>query len=149
MAADASQALGAPEIAGSFVMPKGMTRKMTMGAAGSVVGGAVGSVAAQALGGSLKHEGAPPFGRVGYVAVTANEIAIVKGKTGMFKAKVGNEVVARAPRSEIASSELDGKMLKAKLKIEFSDGGWWEFEVPKANRKTAEKVVSALGGRIH
>ena len=146
MGADAADALGAPEIAGTFVSPKGLTKRMTGATAGSVVGGVVGRVAATAAMGH--HEGAPSFGTVGYVAVTADELAIVQGKTGLFKPKVGSEVVARVARSEIASTELDPGMLKAALKIQFADGGWWEFEVPKVYRKTAEQVVRALGGRV-
>ena len=136
--ADASEALGAPEVAGTFVSPKGLTRRMT----GAVAGGAVGDVIAGSA-----SEGAPSFGTVGYVAVSANEVAIVQAKKGAFKPKVGSEVIARAPRSEITSVELDPGALKAALKIGFADGRAWEFEVPKIYRKTAEQVVRALGGR--
>jgi hypothetical protein len=146
MAADAADALGAPQVAGTFVSPKGLTKRMTGAAAGSVIGGVVGRVAATAAMGG--HEGAPSFGTIGYVAVTADEVAIVRGKAGLFKPKVGSEVVARVARSEVASAELDPGALKAALKIEFSDSGWWEFEVPKVHRKTAEQVVRALGGRV-
>jgi hypothetical protein len=146
MAADASEALGAPQLAGSFVSPKGLTKQLTAGAAGTVVGGAAGSMAAHMATGGLQWDGAPDFGRVGYVAVTAEEIAIVKGKSGLMKPKVGSEVIARAPRSEIAAVELDPGALKAALKVRFADGGHWEFEVPKIYRKTAQQVVRALGG---
>ncbi len=47
MAADASHALGAPEVAGAFVNPKGMTKKVTAAVAGQVAGGAVGTFAAK------------------------------------------------------------------------------------------------------
>ena len=126
--------------------PKGLTKRMTGAAAGSVVGGVVGRVAATAAMGG--YGGAPSFGTLGYVAVTADELAIVRGKTGLFKPKVGTEVVARVARSGVASAELDPGALKAALEIEFADGGWWEFEVPKVHRKTAEQVVRALGGHV-
>jgi hypothetical protein len=147
MAGDAADVLGAPELAGSFVSPKGLTKRMTGIAAAGVVGGVAGGMAAQARSTAKGFDGAPPFGAIGYVAVTAGEVAIVKGKTGLLKPKVGTEVVARAPRSEVASAELEGGALKAALTIRFADGGWWEFEVPKVYRKTAEQVVNALGGR--
>jgi hypothetical protein len=147
MARDASEALGAPEVAGSFVSPKGLTKRMTGIAAGGVVGGVIGGMAAAGWSGAKGFEGAPPFGTIGYVAVSASEVAIVRGKSGLLKPKVGAEVVARAPRSDVASAELEGGALKAALTIRFTDGGWWEFEVPKIYRKTAEQVVSALGGR--
>jgi len=148
MAADASQALGAPQVAGTFVSPKGLTRRMTGVAAGGVVGGVIGGMAASAASAGKGYEGAPEFGTIGYVAVTADEIAIVKGKTGLFKPKVGSDVIARSPRSDIASVELDPGALKAALKVQFADGGWWEFEVPKIHRKTAQQVVAALGGKV-
>jgi len=147
--ADASQALGAPELAGSLVNPKGMTKKMTASVAGQVAGGAAGAFAAGMAAGGPAYSGAPDvpnFGRVGYVAVTENEVALVKTKSGLMKMKISDEVLARAPRSEIASVELDKGTLLSHLKIEFTNGVLWEFDVPKASKKTAEKVVGALGG---
>jgi hypothetical protein len=146
MAQDASEVLGAAEEAGSFVGPKGLTKRMTVGVAANMLGGIVGGTAAGVAMG--KFEGAPEFGRIGYLAVTASEVAIVEGKSGAFKPKIGQSVIARAPRAEVASAELDGGMLKAALKIGFANGGWWEFEIPKINRKTAENVVRTLGGTI-
>jgi hypothetical protein len=40
----------------------------------------------------------PSFGRVGYVAVSEDEIALVKTKTGAFKMRITDEVLARARR---------------------------------------------------
>jgi len=34
----------------------------------------------------------PLFGRAGYVAVTESDIAVVKGKSGLFKPRIGNDV---------------------------------------------------------
>ena len=145
MAADAAHALGAPQVAGTFVSPKGLTKQLTAATAAGVVGGAIARGVAAA---ATRQDGAPSFGTLGYVAVTADEVAIVRGKAGLFKPKVGSEVVSRVARSEVTSAELDPGALKAALKIEFRDGGWWEFEVPKVHRKTAEQVVGALAGRI-
>ncbi len=144
MAGDASDVLGAPQVAGSFVSPKGLTKRMAGVAAAGVVGGVAGGMAAQAAATGRKYEGAPDFGVIGYVAVTADEVAIVKGKQGLMKPKIGSDVIARAPRSEVAAVELDPGALKAALKISFTNGGWWQFEVPKIYRKTAQQVVSAL-----
>ena len=80
MADDASGVLGAPEIAGTFVNPKGMTKKVTA----SVAGG------------------------------------------------------------EIASAELDEGRLLSHLKIVFGNGVAWEFDIPKANKKSAQDLVRAL-----
>jgi hypothetical protein len=141
VATNASEALGAQELAGCFVSPKGLTKKVTGATAAGMVAGVAGRAAAnQALG----SEGAPTFGGVGYVAVTAAEVAIVKGKTGLLKPSVGKDVIARVPREQVASVDLEPHMLTAKLKIGFTDGGWWEFEIPKMHRNAAEQMVRVL-----
>jgi hypothetical protein len=141
MASNASEVLGAQEIAGCFVSPKGLTKKMTGATAAGMVGGVAGRMAADK---ALGTEAAPTFGTVGYLAVTAAEFALVKGKTGLMKPSVGNEVFARVPRDQIVSVDLDAKMLTAALKIGFVGGGAWEFEVPKMHRKNAEHLVQVL-----
>lgn len=146
MANDATHVLGAPEVAGSFVSPKGLTKQLTTRAAGGEFAGIAGTVAAVAAT-SGPYEGAPQFGTVGYVAVTEDEVAVVRGKMGLLKPKVGSDVVGRIARREVVSAELDGGALKAALRIGFADGGSWEFEVPKIHRKTAEQVVRALDGK--
>ena len=95
MADDASSALGAPEIAGSLVNPKGFTKKVTASTAGSQLGGAIGSMAAGVIAGPASGSPAetPSFGRVGYIAVSENEVALVKTKSGAFKMKVTDEVL--------------------------------------------------------
>jgi hypothetical protein len=145
MATDASTALGAPELAGSFVSPKGLTRQLTARAAGGEFGGIAGTVGAVAAT-SGPYEGAPQFGTVGYVAVTDGEVAVLRGKMGLVRPKVGDDVVGRRARAEVVSAELDGGALKAALRIGFANGEGWEFEVPKIHRKTAERVVLALTG---
>ena len=150
MAADASRALGAAEVAGTFVNPKGLAKKMTAAVAGGEIAGAAGTIAAKVMTGPT-YRGAPDvpnFGRVGYVAVTENEIALVKTRTGAFKMKISDEVLARAPRTEVASAELDQGMLLSHLKIAFTNGVTWQFDVPKQGKKTAQGVVRALGGTI-
>jgi hypothetical protein len=141
VAANAAEVLGMPELAGCFVSPKGLTKKMTGAAAAGMVAGLAGTATANA---TIGKEGAPSFGTLGYVAVTATEVAIVKGKTGLLKPSVGSEVIARVSREQIASVELQPGALKAALKIGFADGGRWEFEVPKVHRKNAERVAHVL-----
>jgi hypothetical protein len=141
MATNASDGLGAHELAGCFVSPKGLTKKMTGATAAGLVAGVAGRMAADR---ALGAEGAPSFGTLGYVAVTGSELAIIKGKMGMLKPSVSEEIIARVPREQITSVVLDGGMLKAELTIGFAGGGSWEFEVPKVHRKNAELVVRAL-----
>jgi hypothetical protein len=148
MADDASQALGAPQVAGTLVNPKGMTKKVTAVVAGQVAGGLAGTLAARKAVGD-QYAGVPDvpeFGRVGFVALSDGEIALVKTKTGALKMKVTDEVLARAPRTAIASADLDEGRLLSHLTIAFSDGVIWQFDIPKAAKKTAQGVVKALGG---
>lgn len=146
MATDASAVLGAPQLAGGFVNPKGFARRVTASMAGGAIGGAIGSTIAGGTG--SQEQGVPDFGRVGYVAVTADEIALVKTKSGMLKMKLTDIVLAREPRSEITSAELKKGALVSALTITFSGGGEWKFDVPKANQRGAVEVVQALGGTM-
>jgi len=150
MADDASAALGAPQLAGTLVNPSGLTQKMTAGVVGRELAGLAGSVAVGASIGD-PYAGAPDvpeFGRVGYIAVSESEIALVKTKTGAFKMKVTDEVLARVGRSELTGSELQEGHLLSHLRLRFRDGRVWEFDIPKMSKNTAKSVVAALGGNL-
>jgi hypothetical protein len=149
MANDASAALGAPEIAGTLVNPAGYMKKRVARAAGREVAGFVGSAAA-GLAARDSHKGAsglPDFGRVGYVAVSATEVAVVKTKLG-WKMKPTDEALARASRSELASVELEEGRMVSHLRLRFASGQIWEFDVPKSDKKTARAVVAALESSV-
>jgi hypothetical protein len=143
MAQDASVALGAPQVAGSMVGPRGLGRKMT----GMAIGGLVGSAVA-GIGSGGKQRGTPSFGRVAYLAVSADEVALVKTKSGLWKMKVSDDVLARRPRSDVALAELKGGVMASAVTIEFTDGDAWAFDVPRANKTTATQVVQALNGLV-
>jgi hypothetical protein len=149
MANDGSAALGAPEIAGTLVNPRGYVKKRVARTAGREVAGLVGSVAA---GLATRDGGAgvsdlPDFGRVGYVAVSTTEVAVLKTKLG-WKMTPTDVALARAPRSELASAELDEGRMVSHLRLRFADGRLWEFDVPKSDKKTAREVVAALEGSV-
>jgi len=88
----------------------------------------------------------PQFGRVGYLAVSSRDLALVKTKTGALKMKISDEVLGRMPRSDITAVAFDEGRLLSHLRIDFSNGVCWEFDVPKANKKTAKALVETLGG---
>src|SRR5471030_1869840 len=98
MANDASAALGAPQIAGTLVNPRGYMKKTVARATGREVAGLVGSVAAglATRDGQAGVSELPDFGRVGYVAVSATEVAVVKTKLG-WKMTTTEVALARAP----------------------------------------------------
>jgi RNase P/RNase MRP subunit p29 len=145
MAGDGTAALGAPEIAGTMVNPRGFTKKMSVGA----VGGVVGAVAATAVARrSSKASDVPAFGRVAYLAASETEVALIKTKSGALKLKVTGEALVRAPRAEIETVALkDGKLI-AHLRLQFANGTVWEFDVPKIGKKNAKQLVLALDGDV-
>jgi hypothetical protein len=146
MSDEASRALGAPEMAGSLVNPKGMTRKMTAQVAGNVVGGAAGAFAVGLRTGAA-YAGVPDvpdFGRVGYVTCSEDDIALLRTKTGALRMKVTDEVLARAPRSAITSVVLEKGRLLSHLRIGFAGDVLWEFDIPKQASRSAERLTAAL-----
>jgi hypothetical protein len=133
MDTDASGALGAPELAGSFVNPRGLAKKLTAPGA-SAAGGDLGSA-----------PGLPRFGRVGYLSLTRDEIAIVEVKSG-FRTRITDRVLARVPRTAISSVDFDGGLLLSHLTIAFDNDVVWQLDIPKVNKRTAERVVRELSG---
>ena len=137
-------------LAGTLVNPKGMTKKVTASVAGGQVAGVAGNLAANLTTGGA-YSGAPEvpnFGRVAYVGASADELALVKTKSGAFKMKVTDEIITSVPRSDVASAELEQGKLLSHLKIEFTNGITWEFDIPKMAKKTATELVTTLGGRL-
>jgi hypothetical protein len=145
MAGEGSAALGAPELAGAMVNPRGFGKKASVGA----IGGAVGAVASTAVASrSSKASDVPSFGRVGYIAASETEVALIKTKSGALKMKVTDEVLARAPREELQTVELkDGKLLSS-LRLQLTNGTVWDFDVPKIGKKNAKQLVAVLGGSV-
>jgi hypothetical protein len=145
MAGDGSAALGAPEIAGTMVNPRGFTKKMSVGA----MGGVVGAVAATAVASrQSKASEVPAFGRVGYVAASESEVALIKMKSGAIKMHVTDQVLVRASRDDVEAVEMqDGKLISV-LKLRFTNGVVWEFDVPRTSKKGAKEFVAMLGGTV-
>jgi hypothetical protein len=105
MAGEGSAALGAPALAGAMVNPRGFGKTVSAGA----VGGVVGAVAATAVASrSSKASDVPPFGRVGYIAASETEVALIKTNSGALKMKVTDQALARAPRDELEVVVLIG-----------------------------------------
>jgi hypothetical protein len=139
MALDASKVLGAAQIIGAIVNPRN-TARMTLG-------GSLGVVAGTAMLRNMTVDKAdtPDIGRVGLLALTEDDIALVKVRQGFPGFKVTDQVVARVPHSSIASAEL-GKstMLAPPLTITLTDGTTWNLEVLKVDTKRAKKLLELL-----
>jgi hypothetical protein len=150
MANDASQALGAPEVAGTLVSPRGLTKKMSIGTAGSQVGGLVGSLAASAM--TSRQAKATPdmpsFGRSGYLAASETELILTRTSQLGWKPHPKGDALVRVSRGDLQSIELDRGKVLSRLTLTFADGPVWEFEIPRAIRKDAERFTNALGGHV-
>jgi hypothetical protein len=141
MAHDSSELLGAKQLAGAMVNPRGYGWQQGARQAG-LVGEAIGHAAAKRAHGHTSKT--PEFPRIAFLAVTDREVALVKVGSGGMNGRL-EEVLARAHRSEVASAEVGRGALRTKLTIGFTDGGRWEFEVSALVRRTVVRVVDALG----
>jgi hypothetical protein len=129
-------------IASTYVEPRGSIRAVVAKVAG---GQALGAAGAAIAGTATRSEGSPvKAGGIGFLAVFADEVVVVRGKRGALKPKPTEEVIARAPRSSLSSAELDRKAVKGTLTLSFADGEKWEFDMPRVHLKAAEKVARAL-----
>ena len=139
MGLDASKALGAEQLGSAIVNPRN-TAKMT-------ASGAVGVIAGSAMLKNMKVDkaGTPDIGRVALLALTEDDIALVKVRQGLTGFKVTDEVVARVPHSSIASIELGKSTLGAPpLTITLTGGTTWNLEVAKVDTKRARRLIEFL-----
>jgi hypothetical protein len=142
MAIDASGVLGSRQLAGVKVNPPGHAARLARNQGGSLAADLV-------LGGQPHPGGAetPPFGQLAFLAVTDQELALVKLRTVKGVMLKAAEVIARVPRSQLQTAELSAGYV-ALLTITFASGGSWQLEVPPPSKSSARAVVRALGGRI-
>jgi hypothetical protein len=151
MAIDVSALVGSPQVAGTQVSPRGFGKKAIKGNAGMYVGGAVGaaiSAYGQHKGGKEKARWAaesqtPTFGAHGFLALTEEELALVKMKQGLASLKPV-EVIARVPRSDVATIELGSGVPMSPLTVSFANGESWELEVPMVSKGKAKNLAGVL-----
>ena len=164
-----SDLLGAPQIAGVVVSPVGLFRKIessqTAFVGGVVVPGKLGPMIGDKLGGesaaeqrqrdSAVSDSTPKCGNWGYLAVTDTELALTTTEAPKLVGRRLGELVARVPRSTVAHVELAGgwrhptlyMFSSAPLRITFTDGTAWAFEVSRFYRRGAKRLVRALQSR--
>jgi hypothetical protein len=151
MAIDASELIGAPQIAGVKVMARGATMGRAMNQGGVAVGGLIGAAGGALAGGKASKKGAsgrgdtPEFKGQALLALTDTEVVLVKLKQGAISAKP-TEVIARAPRGEVSEAKLDNGLVP-KLSITFADGSAWAMDVPRVVKKQGDtgRIVELLG----
>jgi hypothetical protein len=144
--ADASSALGAPQVAGAWVTRRGKAKRTMRTVAAAEIGGGVGAAVGAGKGSPQPTPETPEFGAFGYLAVSATELVLVRAKQGLTGLKMTDDVVGRVPRSDVVSAKLGQGTLASALMITFGSGDQWELEVARASKGKADQVVSELGG---
>jgi hypothetical protein len=149
LALNASDILGSPEVAGCKVNPRGANKgTIAKAGAGQGIGGLAAGVVADKKRKPEQAEAAtsaaPSFGTIAWLALTADELALVdiEVKRGL---KLSN-VLVRVPRSEITSVVL-GKappLISKPLTITFANGDHWIFEVPALGTGGVKDMVEAF-----
>ncbi|MEO8969843.1 MAG: hypothetical protein ABI427_20205 [Solirubrobacteraceae bacterium] len=82
------------------------------------------------------------------VVARHTEVARMKPKSDAFSIKVTDQVLARTPRDKLQSVTLSIGELLSHLRMQFTNGTVWAFDVPQIGEKNARQLVSALGGAI-
>ena len=141
MAHNASQLLGAQQLAGTTVNPRGYGWKEGAARVG-VVGPAIGYAATKRA--KENTSDAPDFPRIAFLAVTDQEVALLKIGSGGLNGKL-EQVLARMPRGDVASAKVSPGVLRTNLTINFTGGGTWELEVSPLLRQKVVQVVHAMG----
>ena len=138
MAIDASAVLGSAQLAGVKVNPRGYAWDA------SRTGSLLAPLATRVIYGRRPAGGrarTPEFG-LAWLAVTAEELALVKISSGVTNKAVG--VIARVPRRALKAVGWHHGVVSP-LMIVFGNGAEWHLEVPTFNAKSGIQVVHALG----
>ena len=151
MALDATEILGAAQIAGVKVNPRGMGKRtaapfagMYTGIVGAGIGAAKSLRADQGKVGFAAASDTPKFGKLAYLVVTAEEVALIAVKSKLLTVYL-SETITRVPRSEVASVEFTGGgMYSDPLTVTFKSGDSWALEVPKPSKKSAKELAAAI-----
>jgi hypothetical protein len=148
----ATEILGAKQVAGATVMPKGAIMRSVAGPTGvNLVGGVAGAVLSSTAGEVAKRKNktadtdsdTPVLGRTAFLSVTDSELALIGIKMGILSNKL-SDVIARVPRSDIRSVEFQSSVM-SKLTVSFTNDTTWDFEVSKTNGKAAKGIAVLLG----
>jgi hypothetical protein len=135
---DASELLGAPQLAGVTVCPPGTSRRLGLIFRGLGL-----------LAGNRRSDAAetPSFGTWGYLAATDRDFALIELQQGLAGMKP-DHVVAQFPRSAVLSTELGAASPATPLTIEFTNGDRWALEVPPLSGNRARKLAEIINGAV-
>jgi hypothetical protein len=158
MAIDASEVLGAPQLAGVKVNPLGFGKRTAGKFGGAGAGGGIGGAISAGLTNAMAMRSekkamapraqsrTPDFGRLAWLAITERDVALIELKQdGLVGLRLGN-VIERVARSDVASAELGrAGICSPPFTLGFTDGNRWRLEVPLPSKKHPKQVVRALG----
>ena len=153
MAYNASEILGAPQVAGARVLSKGFIMKHAWGPGGAgLAGGVAGAVASASGTEVLKRKEkrqeeqspsvTPKIGRSAYLAATADELALVDINQKSLTGKL-SDVLMRVPRDQVESVDFKGGFV-SHLTVAFTDGSRWEFDVAKGGGKDCKALAEEI-----
>jgi len=140
MAYDTTELLGTKQLAGAVVLSRGWAWQHGItqaGLAGEAIALAARKTAKQAT------SQTPPMKKSAYLAVTDQEVALLAPRR-RTPGGLG-EVLARVPRTEVASAKLSPGVLRTNLTIGFTNGGTWEFEQSPLIRHVLVRIIRTLG----
>ena len=147
MEARAAKMLGVDVTHAAVVSPKGQGKRLMTAGAARQAAGLAGMLAHDAVA-SKDRPDAPGGFTGGYIvmALTADSVAFFTMKRGIFRNSLG-ELLERVSRAEVAGFTFGSGMTTVPLTISLADGTAWELEVPRANKRSAEKLVAAFNGQ--
>jgi hypothetical protein len=91
------------------------------------------------------HSTAPAFPKIAWLALTADEIALVEvdARTTL---KMTGIVLARMPRSGVVSVDVKRSkpLIASPITVGFRDGQVWIFEVPTGSKRKAKSLAAQV-----
>ncbi len=140
----AAQVLGADVSHTAVVSPKGQGKRLMTAGAVRQAAGLAGMLAHDAVAAKSRPD-APGGFTGGYIvmALTADSVAFLTMKRGLLRNSVG-ELLDRVDRAEVSALTFGSGLTTVPLTVSLTDGTVWELEVPRANKRSAEKLVAAF-----
>ncbi len=113
------------------------------GASRAGIGMAVGGVTGAAIATRRARGTTPLTDQFGFVAVLADRILLLKAR-GALKSRPTDVVLGEASRTH-ATADFSSNKSWGVLELTFGDGTFWEFDVPRAGLRDAERVAEVVG----
>jgi hypothetical protein len=151
---DASEMIGARQLAAAVVLSKGSTQRTVSSFTVASLGVWPGVLVSRLLrrtppdlpGGQFET---PDFGGVGLLAVTDSELVLLELRVKFVKRLV--EVTDRVPLADVRAAVMGGDWeapYAPRVTIAFTDQPGWQFEANSMARRRVNRVVRMLADRV-